>query len=108
MTTAQRREAILDYLDIYRHVKTDVLSKKFGVSKRMILKDISKLSTSYPIYTVAGWGGGVFAMDSFRRNKPNLSSEQLSLLNRLLDTLSGNDKIVMLSIIKSNEGGEAK
>ena len=103
MTAAERRQRILDILCVRRHVQYSVLKKECGACRSTIFNDVCALSLSYPVYTSTGRYGGVHLVDGFYPSKANLTKEQLELLKRLLQTLSGNDKEIMLSIIKSNE-----
>ena len=105
MTVTERRIAILKKLCIRRHDTVMNLCREFYVSRRTMQRDLYALTLSYPVYSTPGIGGGVSVVDGYYYNKPDLTDEQISLLNRLLPTLSGKDRETMLSIINSNKGG---
>lgn len=50
MTYSERRFAIIEELNIYRHISLEDLSKNFKVSKKVIKQDVKVLSTIYPIF----------------------------------------------------------
>jgi len=85
----ERRMEIIEALCRRRQDTMANLATEFGVSVRTIKNDIDILSLSYPIETIRGrYGGGVRV------------AEQQELLERLSANLSGNDLMVMNSIIK--------
>ncbi len=76
------------------------LARTFDVSERTIYTDITALSTGYPIRTVRGrYGGGVELAGWFHPNASTLSPQQEELLRRLRPTLTGNDLVVLSSIL---------
>lgn len=107
MTAAERRQAILEVLCMRRHETRENLANEFGVSKRTIEYDVLNLMLTYPVYTVQGNGGGIYVTDNFRLNRPKMNDKQTELLQRLLLTLSGEDKDTMETIIKIY-GGKKK
>lgn len=97
---SDRRLAILEYLCQVRHDSIANLATMFGVSKRTIRYDITALSCSYPITTVRGANcGGVFVAKWFHLDQRRLSPPQVELLHRLKDSLSGEDLVIMDSIL---------
>lgn len=106
MTAAERRDAIIESLSIHRRLKIECLMQRFGVCRRTINKDIVALSESYPIYTITGSSGGVFVMEGFKYRKAQLSEKQIALLNKLLPTLSEEDRETMSGIIRLCKGGK--
>ena len=100
MTAAERRQAILEVLCMRRHETRENLAHEFGVSKRTIEYDVLELSLSYPVFTIQGNGGGIYVTDDFRLNRPKMNEKQTELLQRILPTLSGEDKETMETIIK--------
>ena len=107
MTAAERRQAILEVLSLRRHETRENLAQEFGVSKRTIEYDVLELSLSYPVFTTQGNGGGIHVTDDFRLNRPKMNDKQTELLQRLLLTLSEEDKDTMETIIKIY-GGKKK
>ena len=107
MTAAERRQAILEVLCSRRHETRENLAQEFGVSKRTIEYDVLNLMLTYPVYTVQGNGGGIYVTDNFRLDRPRMNEKQTALLQKVLLTLSGEDKDTMETIIKIY-GGKKK
>lgn len=107
MTAAERRQAILEVLSLRRHETRENLANEFGVSKRTIEYDVLNLMLTYPVYTVQGNGGGIYVTDNFRLDRPRMNEKQTALLQKVLLTLSGEDKDTMETIIKIY-GGKKK
>lgn len=107
MTAAERRQAILEVLSLRRHETRENLANEFGVSKRTIEYDVLELSLSYPVFTTQGNGGGIHVVDGFRLDRPRMNDKQTALLQKVLLTLSGEDKETMETIIKIY-GGKKK
>ena len=99
MTAAERRQAILEVLSLRRHETRENLANEFGVSKRTIEYDVLNLMLTYPVYTVQGNGGGIYVTDNFRLDRPRMNEKQTALLQKVLLTLSGEDKETMQNII---------
>jgi predicted DNA-binding transcriptional regulator YafY len=100
-SATERRQLILEYLLEHREATRAILADKFAVSYRTIERDILLLSCSYPITTVQGGGGGIKIANGYRFAKRYLSDEQSALLERLSETLIGEELITMKSILKS-------
>lgn len=107
MTASERRQAILEVLSLRRHETRENLAQEFGVSKRTIEYDVLNLMLTYPVYTVQGNGGGIYVTDNFRLDRPRMNEKQTALLQKVLLTLSGEDKDTMETIIKIY-GGKKK
>lgn len=99
MTAAERRQAILEVLCMRRHETRENLANEFGVSKRTIEYDVLELSLSYPVFTTQGNGGGIHVVDGFRLDRPRMNEKQTALLQKVLLTLSGENKETMQNII---------
>ena len=81
------------------HTTVANLANLFNVSERTIYTDITALTSSQPVRTVRGrYGGGVELESWFHPSANTLSPQQEELLQRLKETLKGNDLIVMNSI----------
>ena len=104
MTASERRQAILELLCQRRRETRENLAFEFGVSKRTIEYDVLQLSLAYPIYTTQGNGGGIHVVDGFRLDRPRMNDKQAALLQKVLLTLSGEDKETMQQIIKTYGG----
>jgi len=100
MTANERRMALLEVLCLRRHDTRENLAFEFGVSKRTIEYDVQILSANYPIFSVQGKGGGIYIMEGYRLNKRYLTDKQSEVLQELALTLSGEDKRVVLSVLK--------
>ena len=99
MTAKERRQAILEVLCMRRHETRENLANEFGVSKRTIEYDVLNLMLTYPVYTVQGNGGGIYVTDNFRLDRPRMNEKQTALLQKVLLSLSGEDKETMQNII---------
>lgn len=100
-STADRRMEILDVLIQRRFVKIDELANEFGVSRRTVIRDVQVLSCSHPILTETGPAGGVKIAEGYRLGMRYLNDEQKSLLEKLSETLTGNELATMQSILKT-------
>lgn len=100
MNISERQIAILEVLCQKRHETLDSLAETFDVSKSTIRRDVETLSCTYPVKTVRGkYGGGIYLESWYQPNRKYLSTEQVSLLHRLLEPLAGKDRQVMQSIL---------
>ena len=99
MTAAERRQSIIEALNVRRQETVDNLAFEFGVAARTIRYDIERLSLCYPIYTKTGPGGGVYVTEDFRLRRMRLNEEQRELLERLCSGLTGRDRETMKSIL---------
>lgn len=100
MTANERRMALLEVLCLRRHDTRENLAFEFGVSKRTIEYDVEILSTSYPIYSVQGKGGGIYVMEGFQLHKKYLTDKQSKYLEELAAMSTGESKQIALSILK--------
>ena len=100
MSASERREMILSILCARRFETADNLAESLHVSIRTIYRDVEALSCSYPIETVRGrYGGGIQLAAWFQPSGKKLSLVQEMLLYRLRTALSGDDLVVMNSIL---------
>jgi len=100
MSKAQeRRQTILEQLSARRYATYSELSEQFGVSKVTIRNDIDILSSSAPIYTVAGNGGGIRVADGWYLSRTYLCDEDEEMLRRLLPGLQPEDQKRMQHIL---------
>lgn len=100
-STTERRQSILEVLCLRRFDTIDHLADEFGVSRRTIRYDLEVLQCSYPIETVKGGGGGVRVMDGYYIGMKYLNSGQAALLEKLSEALSGDELLMMQSILKT-------
>lgn len=101
MTANDRRLSILYVLLERRKENIGNLAIEFNVSVSTIMRDIQELSRSHPIITKQGGGGGIEVMDGYHLGMIYMTSEQTALLEKLSDNLTGDDLLVMQSILKT-------
>ncbi len=101
MNYFERRNEILEVLSQKRKTSIDYLSKRFGVSKITIRRDIDILSLEYPIMAVQGKNGGIYVEDGWKLTRQYLNTNQISVLNKIKNNprCSKEDKELLESII---------
>lgn len=99
MSANERRQNLLAELFSSRHNTCENLAHKFNVTTRTIYSDIEMLMCSYPIEVVRGRYGGVKVADWFYPSSTSLGPKQFALLVKLRNQLSGDDLIVLNSIL---------
>ena len=97
--TTERRQQMLEYISIHRHVQYQDLMDEFHISKKTAQRDVEILSCSYPIYTRTTCAGGIFAMEGWYTSKSYLHDDQEALLRKLLAGLQPEDQKTMQSIL---------
>ena len=97
--TTERRQQMLEYISIHRHVQYQDLMDEFHISKKTAQRDVEILSCSYPIYTRTTYAGGIFAMEEWYASKSYLHDDQEALLRKLLTGLQPEDQKTMQSIL---------
>ena len=101
MTANDRRLSILYVLLERRKENIGNLAIEFNVSVSTIMRDVQELSRSHPIITKQGGGGGIEVMDGYHLGLRYMTSEQTALLEKLSDSLTGDELLVMQSILKT-------
>ena len=99
MSPIERRQKLLEVLNLRRQDTYDNLSYEFNVSRRTICRDIAVLMCSYPIETARGYAGGVKVADWFHLSSKTLSPKQAALLRKLSTQLVGDDLDTLNSIL---------
>lgn len=100
ITPTERRMEIIKVLCKRRSETMENLAEEFGVTSRTIRNDIDYLSLSYPIETVRGrYGGGVRIIGDFDLDRKYLNSQQKTLLEKLKESLSGQELSIMNTIL---------
>lgn len=99
--TTERRLMIIERVCECRHISMTKLATEFQVSHRTIENDIQMLSRLYPIYTTTGIYGGVHVVDGFRFGMKYFTESQIALLEKLSESLAGDDLTVMRDILKT-------
>lgn len=97
--TTERRQQMLEYISIHRHVQYQDLMDEFHISKKTAQRDVEILSCSYPIYTRTTCAGGIFTMEGWYASKSYLHDDQEALLRKLLAGLQPEDQKTMQSIL---------
>ena len=100
MSVAERREKIMRILHSRRYETIQNLANECNVSTRTMLRDISKMLRSEPIYTQPGrYGGGVYIVKGSNYTFLYLKDEEIQLLKRILEMINSSgtsDPDVML------------
>lgn len=100
MDARERRKAIWRSLCCTKYDTVANLAKKFDVSIRTIYYDVQALSLSYPIEAVRGRHcGGIKIPEWYNPNANVYSPAQLALLIKVKANLTGDDRVIMTSII---------
>ena len=100
MTSAERRQRLLEVLCIRRHDTCDNLAHEFHVANSTIRRDLEILTCAYPIETVRGrYGGGVKIADGYDLYRRTLTPKQAALLQKLRDQLEGDDLVTLNSVL---------
>lgn len=99
MGAHERRMAILHTLCRQHEITSETLAKTFKVTSRTIRTDLSALSRIYPIVSKVGRNGCYRLADQQDLNTLLLSTDEMQLLFRLHAILSGDDALLMSSII---------
>ena len=109
-STIERRQRIIEILNMRRSEKIENLAFEFDVTRRTIENDIQVLSCSYPIDTKTGPTGCVYVQDGFDLYERYLTAKQFEVLERLKGTATGEDAKVLETIMKSfgRNGGVKK
>ena len=92
---------IMEKLCEEKHISIGRLAMDFSVSRRTIARDIEVLSALFPIYTTMGSYGGVHVLDGYRFGMKYLTDEQCQLLEKISETLSGDDLVLLKEILKT-------
>lgn len=100
MKATERRQALLEYLCEVRRTTITNIQEEFNVSRSTAKRDVFELSLSYPVSAQPGNNGGVYLSDDYYLGKSYLSKEQQELLERLGDTVSQAERVILNSIIK--------
>lgn len=105
MDAHDRRLSIWRSLCCHRFATAAQLAAEYGVSVRTIYNDMQHLSLSRPIETVRGRYHACIRLPDWYRPDPHACTPaQLALLLRLKSTLTGDDLIIMTSIIDQFSG----
>lgn len=87
MNTVERRERLIRILMLRGKTSIKTLAGELEVSERTVMRDIDVLSTSRPISTLPGKGGGVFITDTYEINRPRLQEYEITLLKKIISEI---------------------
>jgi len=88
-STIERRQRIIEILNMRRSEKIENLAFEFDVTRRTIENDIQVLSCSYPIDTKTGPTGCVYVQDGFDLYERYLTAKQFEVLEELKGVATG-------------------
>ena len=109
-STIERRQRIIEILNMRRSEKIENLAFEFDVTRRTIENDIQVLSCSYPIDTKTGPTGCVYVQDGFDLYERYLTAKQSEVLEELKGVATGEQAKVLETILRSfgRNGGVKK
>ena len=109
-STIERRQRIIDILNMRRSEKIENLAFELDVTRRTIENDIQVLSCSYPIDTKTGPTGCVYVQDGFDLYERYLTAKQFEVLEELKGIATGEQAKVLETILRSfgRNGGVKK
>jgi len=100
MSPSERRQTILEVLCLRRYDTYANLAFEFHVSKKTISRDITILMRDHPLKTFRGYGGGVRVEDGYYLYRGSLTDKEASLLKRMMDWLTGEDRNTIKNILR--------
>lgn len=103
MGNTERQNQLMHILCGRRYETIEHLAEALGVSTRTIRRDITELSRTEPIYTQTGrYGGGVYVMEGYRRDRLYLANEEIAFLKKLQEgqtNLTDQDRAMLQGLI---------
>ena len=99
LSAGERRKRIMEILSARRSVTAAQLAEEFNTSVRTINRDFELLSLEYPITTKRGHGGCFTVPEGWYASRSYLTAEQKNLLIKLNRQLSGEERMLMDSIL---------
>ena len=106
----ERRQRIVEILNMRRSEQLENLANELNVSKSTIRRDIEVLSCSYPLNTKQGNGGCIYVEDGFDLYERYLTAKQFEVLEELKVNATKEQVKVLETILKSfgRNGGVKK
>ncbi len=106
----ERRQRIVEILNMRRSEQLENLANELNVSKMTIRRDIEVLSCSYPLNTKQGNGGCIYVEDGFDLYERYLTARQFEVLEELKGTATEEQAKVLETILRSfgRNGGVRK
>ena len=100
--TTERRQEMLEYLCEKRFANISDLMFKFKISRSTVIRDLQVLSISKPIFCIPGrYGGGVHIAKGFYIGRKYLKPNQKALLEKLSNSLQGEELRILQEILKA-------
>ena len=93
-SATERRQLILDVMNIRRRDTIVNLATEFNVSISTMMRDIKLLSCFVPIYTVQGKGGGVFMVSGYYTSHNYLTAEQEKAIIEVINGSEPNNEVL--------------
>ena len=84
LNSNERRERLVRILMLRGRAPIGQLAQELEVSERTVMRDIDILSTSRPIFSIPGKGGGVFLIDTYSIYPHALQESEASLLKKII------------------------
>ena len=97
----ERRQRIVEILNMRRYERADNLAYELGVNVKTIRRDIDVLSCSYPLNTKQGNGGCIYVEEGFDMYDRYLTAKQFEVLEELKETATEEQVKVLETILKS-------
>lgn len=106
----ERRQRIVEILNMRRSEQLENLANELNVSKSTIRRDIEVLSCSYPLNTKQGNGGCIYVEEGFDLYERYLTAKQFEVLEELKVNATEEQVKVLETILKSfgRNGGVRK
>lgn len=97
----ERRQRIVEILNMRRSEQLENLANELNVSKMTIRRDIEVLSCSYPLNTKQGNGGCIYVEEGYDLYERYLSAKQFEVLEELKGVATGEQVKVLETILKN-------
>lgn len=94
-----RRMKILSILMNHKIISRLELARTFSVSDVTIAKDVIAISRYAPISSKMGRYGGIYLIEEYKTERAYLSREEERLIEKIIQTLSGKDQMLMKVIL---------
>lgn len=103
-----RRQTMLEILNYRRFITIRELMSELNISKRTVIRDIAILTSSAPIETFQGNGGGIRVADGWYLSRRYLTNDQESVLRNLLPGLQPEQQKAISGILTAFAMPKAK
>lgn len=83
-TPDERRERLIRILMLRGKASLAELANELEVSERTVMRDVDLMSTSRPIFSLPGKGGGIFLVDTYSIYPHALQKSEAALLQKII------------------------